>query len=57
MQNQVKDLKKNYVIVKSASTHMKHFVEELYPTTYAISLLEFRQKELRRLNQKFNDIK
>lgn len=56
MLGQVKDLRKKRGIIKAALTRMKNFVEAFDPTIDAISLLEFRQEELPRLNQKFDDI-
>ncbi|XP_022165436.1 uncharacterized protein LOC111030316 [Myzus persicae] len=56
MLGQVKDLRKKRGIIKAALTRMKNFVEGFDPTIDAISLLEFRQEELPRLNQKFDDI-
>lgn len=53
---QLKDLKKKRGIVKAALTRMKTFVESFDPAVEAISLLEFRQEELPRINQKFDDI-
>lgn len=56
MQGQVKELRKKRGIIKWSLTRMKNFVEGSDPTVDAISLLEFRQEELPRLNQKFDDI-
>jgi len=56
MQAQVKELRKKRGIIKASLTRMKNFVEAFDPTVNAISLLEFRQEELPRLNQKFDDI-
>jgi len=56
MQAQVKELGKKRGIIKASITRMKNFVEEFDPTVDAISLLEFRQEELPRLNQRFYDI-
>ncbi|XP_016665027.1 uncharacterized protein LOC107885848 [Acyrthosiphon pisum] len=53
---QVKELRKKRGIIKASLTRMKNFVEGFDPTVDAISLLEFRQEELPRLNQKFDDI-
>jgi len=55
-QGQVKELRKKRGIIKAALTRIKNFVEAFDSTTDAISLLEFRQEELPRLNQKFDDI-
>lgn len=56
MQSQLKELKKKRGIIKASLTRMKNFVDNFDPSTDAISLLEFRQEELPRLNQKFDDI-
>ncbi|XP_050064654.1 uncharacterized protein LOC114132631 [Aphis gossypii] len=53
---QVKELRKKRGIIKASLTRMKNFVEGFDPTVDAISLLEFRQEELPRLHQKFDDI-
>lgn len=55
MQGQVKDLRKKCGIIK-ALTLMKNFVEVFDPTVDTISLLEFHQEELQRLNKKIDDI-
>lgn len=55
-QSQVKELRKKRGVIKASLTRMKNFVEEFDPMVDAISLLEFRQEELPRLNQKFDDI-
>lgn len=54
VQGQVKELRKKRGIIKAALTRMKNFVDAFDPTIDAISL--FRQEELPRLNQKFDDI-
>ncbi|XP_060858122.1 uncharacterized protein LOC132935520 [Metopolophium dirhodum] len=56
MQAQVKEVRKKRGIIKASLTRMKNFLEGFDLTTDAISLLEFRQEELPRLNQKFDDI-
>ncbi|VVC27563.1 Protein of unknown function DUF1759 [Cinara cedri] len=56
MFSQLKELRKKRGIVKAALTCMKTFVESFDPSVDAVSLLEFRQEELPRLNQKFDDI-
>jgi hypothetical protein len=56
MMGQLKDLRKKRGIIKAALIRMKTFVENFDTTVDAISLLEFRQEELPRLNIKFDDI-
>jgi len=56
MMGQLKELRKKRGIIKAALTRMKTFVENFDATVDAISLLEFRQEELPRLNLKFDDI-
>jgi len=53
---QLKELRKKRGIVKAALTRMKAFVQSFDPAVEAISLLEFRQEELPKVNQKFDDI-
>jgi hypothetical protein len=53
---QLKELKKKRGIVKATLTRMKTFVQSFDPTVEAISLLEYRQEELPKINQKFDDI-
>lgn len=42
-------------VVKTSLICTKNYVEGFDTTTEAISLLEFRQEELPRLNSKFNE--
>lgn len=56
MDNRLKELRIKRRIIKSSLTRMRKFVENFDITTDSISLLEFRQEELPRLNQRFDDI-